>query len=90
MGKVEVNARGLSNTEVQAAIDNEVKWKNIDLKEAKKEAKALLIEHLSIDSMFALDAIEAIQQYHPEMLKDKIINKDAAIDLNDLEILEAE
>lgn len=88
--RLEVNARGLSSVEIQKAIDDAIDCKNMNVAEAKKKVDRLLMERISIDSMFALSALEAIQQHHPKMLKDKIVNKDAAIDLNDLEVLEAE
>lgn len=92
MAKMEINARGLSSTEIQSAIDSEVDFRKRSLAESKERVKGLLIECLThdLDGKFALVVIDTIQQNHPEMLKDKIINKDAAIDLDDLEILEAE
>lgn len=92
MAKIEINARGLSSTEIQSVIDSTVDFRNRSLAESKEQVKGLLVEYLmhDLEGKFALAALEAIQKRHPKLLQDKIINKEAAYSLDDFEIVEAE
>jgi len=83
MGKIEINARGLNSAEIQSAIDSTVDFRKKSVAESKEGVKKSLIEYIGLDSDFALVAIEAIQHHHPELLKDKIISKDAVYSVDD-------
>lgn len=73
--RVDINGRGLTQNEIQTAIDNAVAYKGKTiveleemLEETRKEIRQLLVQS---DSGFAVEMLNIIKEHHPELFNKK-------------------
>ena len=71
--RLEVNAKGLTQAEIQTAIDNAITYKGKTivqleetLEETRKEIRQLLVQS---DSEFAAEMLNIIKEHYPDLLK---------------------
>lgn len=66
-----LNARGLSQSEIQAAIDERVRTKNFTLQDYE-EQRIRLVEEIGrllaqLDNGFAAEMLNIIKEHHPDL-----------------------
>jgi hypothetical protein len=66
--RLEINARGLPQAEIQAAIDLVKQTKGVPYNELVKLQRERILELLRLDTEFSEMALDFIRQHHPELL----------------------
>lgn len=65
-----VNAHGLSNAEIQQALDSAAEFKNCGVEHWQEARKKLILELLTVDDELALTFLKNIKEHRPELLKE--------------------
>jgi hypothetical protein len=65
-----INARGLSKEELQAAIDFTVRSKNKSIQDLLEDQKEAFLQLTELVPDFAEKMLEVIKEKHPELLKE--------------------
>lgn len=65
-----VNAHGLSNAEIQQALDRAAEFKNCGVEHWQETREKLISELLTVDDELALTFLKNIKEHRPELLKE--------------------
>jgi hypothetical protein len=72
----ELNVKGLTPEEAQAALDREKSYKTMkipDLQERLEQTQKLLVlVQTKLDEDFAKKVLKAVKEHHPELLKEAL------------------
>lgn len=67
--RLEVNAKGLTQSEIQAAIDLVKQTKGVPYNELVKLQREKILELLRLDTEFSEMALNCIRQHHPDLIE---------------------
>lgn len=67
--KIEINARGLSQNEIQTAIDFTKQTKDMPYVELVERQREKILELLKLDAEFAGLVFDCIREHHPDLIE---------------------